>query len=728
MLLWGSSMNENDSTTEQQLDPITTGEPVGVELAPITRIGVETELSRYPIHNLAKRGRVDIQIVKKRPDGEVDLKWEVSYSERHGQARQFAYKLDTLVINRKIDEQSRPLPDIIKLGTLREIAEDLGLDDGGGSATNRVKQALHQNAGAYITAKIKYRIEGGGEKTLEAGFTRYSVIFTGEKLPDGKEADAVYIILNKPFREVLNSAPVRPLNYAYLKSLSPAPQRFYEIISARIYAALKHGNQFARILYSDFCTYSALTRYEDPGNFRSQMAKIHQPHLKSGYIAKVHYEDQRDGQGNVADWMMCYKPGPRARAEYMAFARKSKRAAEASALAASQSEIEITDYEVGESPGALIPAPQPKREKPEPKHPLHDELIKRGISETKTKKILASLREGQEVLDQLEYVDHLIASEPRKFTSPPGFYIYFLTDNVLVPPNFETSRKRKNREAMQAAVQEETLKRLELEITYEQYQAVELDRFIETQLSQAEVDEITKRKRASIQTVFKNFALMPPSTQQTMLWGAVKAEVRPRVRLQSFQEFCQARSSDQMSLFSASATLAAPAPVSESQIPVPATAPELPQGELKPPRRGQGSQAQKTKPLEGKFEAREGAPKPPVASPAPQAETKAESATQAPAPDDRLLLERYNNFRAKEARRALDQVGMLERGRRLKDLRSKMLSDHPQAEEFRQMMADEEYEKFHKIVENHLIEVTLKALNLPSFEDWKRYALSAMGG
>ena len=46
---------------------------------------------------------------------------------------------------------------------------------------------------------------------MEADFTRYNVIFTGEKLPDGRRADAVYIILNEPYREVLNNAPMRPV-------------------------------------------------------------------------------------------------------------------------------------------------------------------------------------------------------------------------------------------------------------------------------------------------------------------------------------------------------------------------------------------------------------------------------------------------------------------------------------------------------------------------------------
>jgi hypothetical protein len=34
------------------------------------------------------------------------------------------------------------------------------------------------------------------------------------QLPDGRAADGVYLILNDPYREVMNNALVRPLNYA----------------------------------------------------------------------------------------------------------------------------------------------------------------------------------------------------------------------------------------------------------------------------------------------------------------------------------------------------------------------------------------------------------------------------------------------------------------------------------------------------------------------------------
>src|SRR5436853_4388108 len=94
--------------------PATREEPAALEI-----IRTETVLSRLPIHNLAKKGNVNIQILKTAADGKVELKWIVSYSDRYGQARQLAYKLDTIVINHHIDEQGKPLLQMICLGSLR---------------------------------------------------------------------------------------------------------------------------------------------------------------------------------------------------------------------------------------------------------------------------------------------------------------------------------------------------------------------------------------------------------------------------------------------------------------------------------------------------------------------------------------------------------------------------------------------------------------------------------
>ena len=161
--------------------------PLPTDLAPLHIIRTETVLSRLPLHNLAKKGRVNIHITHKNADGDITLRWDVSYSEKYGQARQLAYKLDTIVINRRLEDYHRPLPYVIRLGSLTDLAHQCRL----GRDTNSVKKALLQNAAAFITAKLRYRATDGTERTLEAGFTRYSVVFTGERLPDGTTADAV---------------------------------------------------------------------------------------------------------------------------------------------------------------------------------------------------------------------------------------------------------------------------------------------------------------------------------------------------------------------------------------------------------------------------------------------------------------------------------------------------------------------------------------------------------
>jgi hypothetical protein len=191
-----------------------------------------------------------------------------------------------------------------------------------GANTRALQHAIHQNAGAYITAKLHYKATDGTERTLEAGFTRYSVIFTGERLPDGTTADAVYLLLNAPYWEVLNHAPTRPLDYDYLKALPPAAQRCYEILSYKLFTALKYRHPHAQLLYSEYCTFSAQQRYADYDHVKKQMYKVHKPHLTSGYLAKVRYEATQDGEGHP-DWVMYYVPGPKAKAEYTALNGRS---------------------------------------------------------------------------------------------------------------------------------------------------------------------------------------------------------------------------------------------------------------------------------------------------------------------------------------------------------------------------------------------------------------------
>src|SRR5262249_24032023 len=155
----------------------------------------------------------------------------------------------------------------------------------------------------------------------EAGFTRYSVVFQGERLPDGTPADAVYLVLSAPYREILDHAPVRPLDYGYLQALTPMAQRFYELLSYHMFATLTHHRPQATLRYSEYCLLATQQRYTAYEQVKNQMYKVHRPHLAAGYIAQVRSTATTDADGQP-DWLLHYTPGPKARAEYATFRRQ----------------------------------------------------------------------------------------------------------------------------------------------------------------------------------------------------------------------------------------------------------------------------------------------------------------------------------------------------------------------------------------------------------------------
>jgi hypothetical protein len=336
--------------------------PYQTTLTPLSILRTETVLSRFPIHNLAKRGRVTIHIRRTNAHGDLELRWAVSYNEHYGPPRQLAYKLDTIVINQLLDALPRPLPRVLKVGSQRHISTLLDLEISGRQQA-QLKSAFHQNASAYIVAYLRYRGRDGTERTVNTGFTRYSVIFTGERLPDGTIADAVYLVLNEAYLDILNHAPVRPLDYAYLKALTPMAQRFYELLSYKMFAALKHRHPQATLRYADYCLLSTQQRYTDAMQVQKQMYKVHQPHVQSGYLTKVAYEATTADDGQP-DWLMHYTPGPKARAEYAAFMRQPGAAAAAArTLPADADPQDLLASVTREPPAAPVavagPAPLP---------------------------------------------------------------------------------------------------------------------------------------------------------------------------------------------------------------------------------------------------------------------------------------------------------------------------------------------------------------------------------
>lgn len=397
------------------------------ELSPLNTIRVETALSRYPVHRLARKGSIDINISKESSQGKV-TSWEVDYSRKHGQPGPLAYKIDTLIINRRIEEARRPIPRMLRLGSLSDICRELNLADSGKNRSD-IKNALFQNAFAGITAKTHYRQGDGSERTLEAAFTRYSVILTGEKLPSGQKADAVYVVLNDVFIRVINGAMTRPLDYDYLKSLPPAPQRFYELLSYHMYAALLYDRARARLVYSDLCAHAPQMRHYEWEKVRSQMTKVHRPHLQSGYIAKVESQPATDAEGK-ADWIFFYLPGPKARSEFRVFAKRG-----------GPNVLEVEPLE----PPTLDGTPLSE---------IEHELIRHGITDVVARQLAAEHPE-EKIRLQMEILDWRLSRKNGQAVEDPAAYLVSAirsgSDGHAVPKGFVSAAERQRRqEAKQA--------------------------------------------------------------------------------------------------------------------------------------------------------------------------------------------------------------------------------------------------------------------------------------
>jgi hypothetical protein len=357
------------------------------------------------------------------------------------------------------------------------------------------------------------------------GYTRYSVVFTGETLPNGDQADAVYIILNPPYRELLNHVETRPLDYDYLKKLPPGPQRFYELLSFQVYGAIAGGRLRAKMLYSDYCKYAPQVRYGDFDHVKKQMYKLHVEHRESGYISKVEYQQTTDPEGN-SDWEMFYTPGPKALAEYLAFTNR-----------------QLPSSKVPEPPFAKAGQGRPEQATlalaSSCDRTLLTEMASRGITEAKARDLLAHLKPGQEVMDQMEYVDFLISKDRRgKFDNPPGLYVFYIRDNIAPPADFWSSRKAKLHEQVQQVKNAELSRKAQLELQYDEYRIAEVNRFATEIMPPDEYKLLFDQQRRINRPFFRSMTneQMDDLTHRT---ARAELEKSGRIHLLSFEEFCR---------------------------------------------------------------------------------------------------------------------------------------------------------------------------------------------
>jgi hypothetical protein len=266
-------------------------------------------------------------------------------------------------------------------------------------------------------------------------------ITVGKELPDGTIADKNHIWFSQWQLDNINSGnliAVELTTYTQLennisKNLVPHLQEW-------LYASQRDG-RFEK-QYEDICQLLGVRTYR----YRSQIEEQFSPSLNEltthGYISKWAIEPMAFRK----HFKLVLWHGRKYHSDRQV--RLSKKP---------QPEILTPGATTGESIPArrprqrhlnLAPVPEPQQTPPTViiDYNIVAELEKRGVGGTDARKLLATLKPGQPILDQLEYGDLQIEQSKGKITNPPGFYISLLQRDVPVPATFETSRTRNARE------------------------------------------------------------------------------------------------------------------------------------------------------------------------------------------------------------------------------------------------------------------------------------------
>ena len=227
---------------------------------------------------------------------------------------------------------------------------------------------------------------------------------------------------------------------------------------------------------------------------------------------------------------MLYTPGPKAAIEYGVFTTRNR----------------------GRFVETLVPAPrrQPRLFSTQNELPLETgpgentclaELTRRSVTDKKARELLAELIPGQEVMDQIEWTDSIIAKAPAgKFHNPPGLYVATIRDNVTPPATFLSSRTRRLRQEAHQAKDIELARHAQQELTYAEYQSQAIESYI-AEVPRPEYQQLLLEARRHLK---RTYTVMSEAQLEELAANWVRAEVKNggRVRVMGFEEFAEANS------------------------------------------------------------------------------------------------------------------------------------------------------------------------------------------
>jgi hypothetical protein len=434
--------------------------------------------------------------------------------------------------------------DILPLGRLRESLRKVGWGEGGWEA-RRLLKALHQIGAASCVADLWIPttvIDAKGHadfQHINATFSKLTLYAIGskhlteEQLQNGEFnfdfdlEDTLYIQLHPIEIQIQQNQPQRWVDARYLFSVKPAARRWYELVAPKVFGVVKNKGEYCEIRYSWYIKHHhTLKRYYERYRVVFQMNRLIKDHIDKQYISKIEYRAIKV-PGQEIDWIIRYYPGEGAKISISRIL--SHHHDKPRSIREHKVSIKITkiqDVNIGEHSEQGID------------QILLAELTNRGITDNQSRRLLRSLAEGQQVLDQLEWGDNLIANAPNgKFYNPAGLYVNLVKENVIPPASFESSRQRNLRLEAEQTRENEQRDQARFQLEYEAYKKREIDDYIASNYD--EYQQYTETKRRDLLVRYKTLSSWNEETLDRLVETSARAEIAKRVVFLTFEAFRQ---------------------------------------------------------------------------------------------------------------------------------------------------------------------------------------------
>jgi hypothetical protein len=339
------------------------------------------------------------------------------------------------------------------------------------------------------------------------------VVLFGEELLDGTRSESYQVYLSQWQLTNLNQGYLLPLDFnAYLNLKRDIAKALFGHLSVWFYAS---RGQPVEKKYADLCQLLNIRAYP----YVSKASSVLEPSLEElrdiGYLSS--WELVRTTRGG--DFKLTLTPGKR--------------------LLCLPTFTNVVNAESRAALEAQMP-------------PWVNELIERGVAERKARQLALETPDHQPVSDQIEYAEHLIRQDRRgrgKISNPAGFFIWAIENNLCVPGDFESSRRRRFKEAQEQAKKDQRSRMLQLENEYDEF----CQALIDKQLAKDYPPEKLELALREQMTIIKRdqpewFVRIPESTRREVAVGRLKSIIRDGLNLPGLEQW--SRRNPQERLFS----------------------------------------------------------------------------------------------------------------------------------------------------------------------------------